>query len=473
MIDTLTEKLPLPRLVIAGYKSGVGKTAIATGIMAAFRSSGLKVQPFKIGPDYIDPSYHTVAAGRISRNLDSWLTGPTQVRDGFAQAARQADVAIIEGVMGLYDGKEVTGRTVGSTVEMAKLLDAPVILVLDAASMAQSAAAIVLGFKNYDPGVRLAGVILNRVGSDRHYQLLFDSISTTTGLPVLGRIARDGRLQLPSRHLGLIPMAERGEQREALLALGNAIRQAVNLPRLMEIAQSAPPLMVEKTAPVPAPKSGITIALARDEAFCFYYEEMLEDLRVRGATLAEFSPLRDSALPADAAGLIIGGGFPEVFLDELAANKLLQSSLHREVTAGMPVYAECGGLMYLTAEVTDLEGRTRPLIGVVPGRCVMGNRLAGMGYLAAQAAAGNYLVPSGGIINGHEFHYSEFMPGDNKLPAWTLNGGRGSDGRRDGFAGQRLLASYVHLNWAGYPALTERFLATARQYGREKREVAN
>ena len=455
------------RIVIAGTRSGAGKTSIATGLMAALAARGFKVQGFKVGSDYIDPGYHTLAAGRPSRNLDTCLMTPDNVLEVFNRAAAGADIAIIEGVMGLYDGHRDDGS--GSTAAIARLLAAPVLLVVDAASLGQSVAAEVLGYRELDPGLHLAGVILNRVSGENHLQLLRQAVASYTGIPVVGWLRKGALPAFPSRHLGLVPVGEQQGLQPVFQELAAAVAGGINLEAVITLAggsNSLPPGGSQEFAAA-ARQAGprVPLAIARDAAFSFYYQDALDYLEALGAELIYFSPLRDAAIPAAAAGLIIGGGFPEIYLQALAANRPLLADLRRRAAAGMPVYAECGGLMYLTREVTDLEDRTWELAGIVPAVCHMHKRLAGLGYRQAALFSDNLLGRRGDVVRGHEFHYSMLtgmVPGSTPAYTWVA----GENEHHDGYATPALLASYLHLHFLGNRRAAAGLLAACRRYAR-------
>ncbi|KFD40465.1 cobyrinic acid a,c-diamide synthase, partial [Peptococcaceae bacterium SCADC1_2_3] len=350
-----------PRVVIAGVQSGVGKTTIATGLMAAMAEKGYRVQGFKAGPDYIDPGYHTAATGNVSRNLDCWMLPEACLKELFLRAAKGTDLAVIEGVMGLYDG--YSGRTeAGSTARLAKLLDAPVILVVDANGMARSAAALVLGYKNFDPALNLSGVIFNHVGSEKHYQTLSEAVAEKTGLKTLGYLPKNAALKMPERHLGLLPADEREELTAHLNKLAQAMAEFLNLEEILSVAKSAPPLDYPEQSIFPAgQQKKVRIAVARDAAFNFYYQDALDLLAAWGAELVYFSPLVDSSLPQNIQGVYLGGGFPEMFLEPLARNYSMVESIRRAHKKNMPIYAECGGLMYLSEGIIDFAGSFYPI----------------------------------------------------------------------------------------------------------------
>jgi cobyrinic acid a,c-diamide synthase len=457
----------VPRLVIAGTASGVGKTTIATGLMAALTAQGYRVAPFKIGPDYIDPSYHHVAVGQPSRNLDTWMISPATVAYLFARAAAQADLALIEGVMGLYDG--FSGRSeAGSTAEVAKLLGAPVVLVMDVASLARSAGAMALGYRDFDPDLRLAGIVLNNVGSDRHALWVREAIESV-GIPVLGSLHRDGALHLPHRHLGLIPTAERGvvpsdsELGQALHAIRKRTREGIDLDRIIELARSAPPFEAANPGlfPTESPSVSVRIAVARDEAFSFYYEDNLDLLRAHGAEIVTFSPLHDSQLPDGSQGIYLGGGFPEMYAKGLAANKAMHEAIRQASQQGLPIYAECGGLMYLTESITDLERRTYSMIGLVPGRIVTEGQRLKLSYAIIQVQRDSILAYKDQELRGHEFHLSEWVDLPTDMPRAYVVRPResGSHPRPEGYCRRNILASYIHLHFATTPDLAPNFVA--------------
>ncbi len=463
------------RVVVAGTSSGAGKTSVACGLIAALRSRGQVVQGFKVGPDYIDPSYHAMASGRPGRNLDAFLSGPELIAPLFAHGAAGADIAVIEGVMGLFDGASGRGE-LASTAHVAKLLDAPVLLVIDAAAMARSAAAIVHGYMTFDPAVSIAGVIVNKVGSDHHVELLREAIEAL-GVPVVGALRRDERMVAPERHLGLVPAIEREPRtRGAIDVLGEAVLAHVDLDGVVALARSAPRLAGEAWSPTSsfdevlastssgpargsAPRKdgddgAATIAIARGPAFSFHYEENLELLRAAGATLAPFEPLTAPALPDDAGALVLAGGFPEIFGAELSANAPLREDIATFARAGRPVLAECGGLLYLCEELDGLA-----MCGVLPARGRMAGRLS-IGYREAVAQVDSALWTTGEPVRGHEFHYSA-VEGDASA-AWELT----ARGRTcaEGFVAGAVHASYLHVHWAAFPQAARRLVeAAARQ----------
>lgn len=458
-------ELDIPRLVIAAPASGSGKSTIASGLMAALRATGTVVQGFKVGPDYIDPGYHTAATGRPSRNLDTWMVPASAVLDGFARAVTGAHVAVIEGVMGLFDGYHGRGEE-GSTAEIAKLLQAPVVLVLDVAKMARSAAAMALGYHLYDPDLRLAGVICNNVASARHAQWVREAVEDA-GLAVLGCIPRSTTLHIPERHLGLYTTVERQVAVQAFLQdAATLIRQEVDLERVRSIARAAPPLHIPADSESVPAHTGteVRVAVAYDEAFCFYYEDNFDLLRQAGASLVFFSPLRSPRLPEGICGMYLGGGYPELYAAQLAENRLLLDEIRAAAGADMPIYAECGGLMILTTSITDHDNRVYPMAGVLPGRIHMRQQLA-MGYRIVTARQSTLLQPQGIQVRGHEFHYSDWVDLPSEVPfaydAVTL---QGEKSRQEGFARGNLLASYIHLHFATRPEMVARWLERCRKW---------
>jgi cobyrinic acid a,c-diamide synthase len=457
------------RLVIAGTHSGVGKTTLTVGLIDALRRRGLTVQPFKVGPDYIDPSYHTLAAGRPCRNLDTWMLPPERVLSSFTGAAASADFSLIEGVMGLYDGSDYDAES-GSTAEVAKLLEAPVILVLDAGKLARSAAAVALGYQRFDKDVPLAGFIVNRVAGASHGHGVAAAVEQATGLPVLGWLPREAQLQVSERHLGLIPTAEPGRWQEFSRAAGEAVARHLDLDRLLAVGQAAGLPGDGRPAACPTANGDRpVIAVARDESFHFTYEDNLDLLRGAGADVVFFSPLYDESLPNRTAGVLLSGGFPEVYAGKLAANRTLHAALRAAHQRGMPIYAECGGLMYLTEAIRDGEGTAHPMVGLLPGRCVMGGRLT-LGYRVARSAGASWFLGTGESVHGHEFHYSTWEDRPEELPpAYFLlpRSGTGAavpEGARVG----SLWASYVHVHFGAKPELAERFVEACRRASRER-----
>ncbi len=456
----------LPRLLFAAPMSGSGKTTITAGLIAALRQRGLRIAPFKCGPDYIDPGYHALAAGRPCHNLDSWLIPPDQIAGVLARRSADADLALIEGVMGLFDGYAGNDDT-GSSAHIARLTATPVIIVLDARAMARTAAAIIAGLRDFDRRVKIGGVILNRVGSLRHAVLVQQAIEQTVGVPVLGYLLRNETLTLPERHLGLVPVAEPGRWQEWLDEAAQRVATTIDLDRLLAVAATAPPLNAPPVEPLVSPDTGPPplIAVARDEAFNFIYPDNLELLQAAGAELAFFSPLRDTALPARTAAIYLCGGFPELYAAQLSANQAMLAAIRMAAAAGMPIYAECGGLMYLTETLIDLQGQSFAMVGVLPGHSRMTPRLT-LGYRTVTAQTDSWLWRVGETVRGHEFHYSvwEAQPPDLPPLYACLPDAMRPQPASEGVAIGQTLASYIHVHFLACPAITERFVAAASTF---------
>ncbi|MFH9989382.1 cobyrinate a,c-diamide synthase [Streptomyces luteogriseus] len=447
----------VPRLVVAAPSSGSGKTTVATGLMAAFAARGLAVSPHKVGPDYIDPGYHALATGRVGRNLDAYLCGPELVGPLFLHGARGCDIAVVEGVMGLYDGAAGEGE-LASTAHVAKLLRAPVVLVVDASSQSRSVAALVHGFASWDPEVRVGGVILNKVASDRHEELLREALDQA-GVPVLGVLRRVPQVDTPSRHLGLVPVAERQAAAvEAVAAMAAQVSEGCDLDALARLARSAgalPGAAWDAAEAVSSPVAGAApvVAVAGGPAFTFSYAETAELLAAAGAEVVTFDPLRDEELPEDASGLVIGGGFPEVYASELSANEPLRKAVSELAGGGVPVAAECAGLLYLCRELDGL-----PMCGVLDASARMTERLT-LGYRDAVAVGDSVLAAAGTRMRGHEFHRTAVEPGSGAEPAWGVRGPRP---KVEGFVQRGVHASYLHTHWASEPGVARRFVERCR-----------
>ncbi len=446
----------IPRLVLAAPASGHGKTTVSTGIMAALTRRGVSVTGHKVGPDYIDPGYHALATGRPGRNLDPFLVGEHHVAPLLAHGAAGGDVAVIEGVMGLHDGQLGT-EGFASTAHVARLTDSPVVMVVDVSHASRTIAAMVEGVARFDPQVRVAAVILNRVASPRQSAEIRAALAAS-GLPVVGELGRDSRLHVPSRHLGLVPAAERDEAARTLETLAELVEHGVDLDAVLEIARTAPALEVDAWDPVAevgAPVDGApVVAVAGGRAFTFRYAEHVELLRAAGCEVAEFDPLSDDALPAGTAALYLGGGFPEVHASDLAANHRLRDEIRAAVLGGMPTVAECAGLLYLCR---SLDGR--PMAGVLAADARMTPRLT-LGYRSGAAAREHLLAPDGARVTGHEFHRTRVTPVAGPA-AWSWG-----EGVEDGFASGALVASYLHVHWAGHPDHAVRLAAAAGRFAR-------
>jgi len=451
------------RIVIAAPASGHGKTTVATGLIAAFARRGRRVAPFKVGPDYIDPGYHALAAGRPGRNLDPFLVGESRVGELFAHGSAGADIAIVEGVMGLYDGAVGRGEF-ASTAQVAMFIGAPVILVVDATAQGRSVAALVDGFRGFDRRVRIAGVVLNRVGSERHRDILASALDEI-GVPLLGTLHRSDAVATPSRHLGLVPVAERAPDALATVdALAELITQNIDLDLVERIAASADAGGVAGTdwspegaiAELGGPATGQrpVVAVAGGAAFTFSYAEHAELLAAAGAEVVTFDPLHDARLPERTSALVIGGGFPEVYASALAENKSLLDEVRGFAESGGVIAAECAGLLYLARSLDGVA-----MCGVIDAEAVMTQRLT-LGYREAVAATDSVLCDAGMRVNGHEFHRTTLTPASSDGPAWMW---RAHDGAAvaEGFASARLHASYLHLHWAGAPELPLRVVKEA------------
>ena len=462
----------VPRLVIAAPASSSGKTTVACGLMAALRAAGLAVSGHKIGPDYIDPGYHALATGRPARNLDPFLCGADRLVPLFAHGARGADVAVVEGVMGLFDGTDPgTGEGAGdpgfgSTAHVARLLGAPVVLVIDAASMGRSAGAVAAGFARFDPRTRVAGAILNRVASSRHEQLLRGGLAAA-GIRVYGAIRRAAQVAAPSRHLGLVPAAERSAAAtDAMARLAALIKESCDLPGLLALARGAPPLpgkawdpaLALVLAAAPAAVPGPVVAIAGGPAFTFSYTEHAELLAAAGLEVIPFDPLRDEHLPGGTAGVILGGGFPEMHAAALSANEPLRQEVAAAAARAVPVAAECAGLLYLAR---SLDGQ--PMCGVLPIEAAMTGRLT-LGYRQARAEGDSVLAAAGDVVRAHEFHRTAASPDHGDPAAWQVPPGD----RREGHVTGTVHASYLHAHWAGYPQAAARFAAATRAAASEE-----
>ena len=459
----------IPRIVVAGAASSVGKTTITAGLIAALRKRGLTVQSFKCGPDYIDPSYHERASGRPCRNLDTWMLNDTQLLEGFARACRDADIAVIEGVMGLFDGSDWHHER-GSTAQIAKLLAAPVLLVVDISGAARSAAIPVLGCQHFDGDVAVRAVALNFAGSEGHAKGCSEAIERCSGLPVVGWLPRDPRLLIPQRHLGLTPGGEHGDADGLVDTIAVEIERRFDVAAVARVAQAARPLPLAISPPAaqaararstPAP----VLAVARDAAFCFYYPENLELLADAGAEIEFFSPLRGEYPGPLACGVYLGGGYPELHGRVLAANTGLWECLRDLEAGGSPIYAECGGFMVLTQRLIDLEGNEWPMAGVIPGVVRMGNALAALGYRNATAVRSNLIADAGETVRGHEFRYSAWLV-DNAVArsaaAWRVRGTRSDIEHTVGYVAGNVLASYVHLHFGQRRGMAEKLVERLR-----------
>ncbi len=452
----------MPRvLVVAGVASGVGKTTVTLGLLEAFRRRGVIVQAFKVGPDFIDPEFHALVTGRPSYNLDGWMCGREHVLSAVAHHAADADVALVEGVMGCFDGFDGTSDG-GSTAQVAKWLGAPVVLVVDAKAQSRSAAAVVFGFERFDPELNIAGVILNCVGSEVHARWLREAIAARCRALPLGTIKRDEALALPERHLGLVTAMEGTLTAERRRLLVEVMESSVDLERLLDLAV---PMKLEGVrAPAPAmPTVRARVGVARDAAFQFYYHENLAQLRAAGAELVFWSPETDVVVP-DVDGLYFGGGYPELHACGLSENHAVRKRVRAFAERSKPIYAECGGLMYLAEALEDVEGVVHPMVGVLPATVRMRPRKLSLGYTEVHFTGDTVLGPAGTTARGHEFHYSTLDPvPDSVSRAWRVEKRRGGGGRAEGYVIGRTLMSYVHLHFASCPEIPRRFVDACTQ----------
>lgn len=441
--------IAVPRMVIAGTHSGCGKTTVASGIMAALTRRGLTVQPFKVGPDFIDPSHHTRICGRISRNLDPFMMGENGCIDTFTRATQGADIAVIEGVMGMYDG--IDGSDMSSTAHVARILKSPVILVVDVKGMSRSVHALVDGYSQFDPSLSFSGVILNRIGSQRHRSMIEPSLT----VPSFGFIPRKEELAIESRHLGL----KMGHETQCSDEFGKIIDESCNLDALVKAADLAPPLDSSEITGISARPLLVKIGVAFDNAFCFYYQDNLDRLRHAGAELVFFSPLSGHLPDVDA--VYFGGGYPELHLNALESSPCRQD-LKQAADAGMPAYGECGGLMYLTEEIS--ADKNYRMCGILPANAEMTNRIQALGYVKGESMTGHPFIPSGQTTLGHEFHYSRLDSSNDARFVLRLSRGKGIDGGKDGLISQNVLGCYTHTYFS--PSFAEALVDSALRFSK-------
>lgn len=449
-------------IVIAAPMSGSGKTTVTLGLLSALKRRGLQPAPFKVGPDFIDPGWHGLACGRVSVNLDGWMCPERFVLETYALHSKDADLAVVEGVMGLFDGVDGVSDA-GSTAQIARIINAPVILVVDAKSQARSAAALVSGFARFDPRVHIAGVIFNNVASDNHARLLREAVvASVTGVRVLGCIPRDNGLTIPSRHLGLVTAGENGLQGDFLDRLAEVMEEHLDLDGIISMAsQGCRDLTIDKPVNCEVLASA-RIAVARDEAFCFVYEDNLRLLRQAGVEIVEFSPLKDGSLPQGIGGMYLPGGYPELHAETLAANVPVKTAIREAVEKGMPVYAECGGFIYLTR---GLEGEAQAsFAGIFPVSTRMLPRRKALGYREVEFLADSVIGPKGTVARGHEFHYSETekMP-ENVVRLYQVKK-NGCTTCTEGYRYRNCIASYIHLHFGSCPELAATFARKCAGY---------
>jgi cobyrinic acid a,c-diamide synthase len=441
-----------PSFLVAGTQSGCGKTTVTLGLLAAFQKKGLTVQPFKCGPDFIDPSLHQLVTGQVSRNLDIWMCGDEFVRQCFAAPHLSADLRLIEGVMGMFDGGD------SSSASLAKLLGVPLILVLDVRSAAESASAVLKGFELFDSDICPAGVILNRVGSLRHLELLEKAIHTYCQTPVLGYLPGNKQFNLPGRHLGLHMGGEEPIDREMLASLADTVLEHIDTDRLLEIGRETAAQAGYSKRRLPCSDT-VRLGIARDKAFCFYYEDNFDLLLDAGAELFFFSPLEDTFLPEGLDGLYLGGGYPELYADQLSANQQMRRSVRDWAMAGKVLYAECGGFMYLSQSLKDLEGKAHPMAGVFPVQSTMQERRAALGYREVFLKKDCLLGPAGACLRGHEFHYSTISAMDSAVEQIYDYGER----EVAGYLYKNVLAGYLHVHFGFSPQAAEAFINACRR----------
>ncbi len=459
--------------IIAAPSSGSGKTTLALGLMAALARRGLSVAPFKIGPDFIDPGHHRHVTGRISRNLDGWMISRDVNATNFHRHLCEEDTAVVEGVMGLFDGYD--GRNeAGSTAQMAKWLDLPVLLIVDARSMARSAAALIQGFENFDPDVQFLGVVFNRIGSPRHFRYLSDAIKDHVRMPCFGGFPRKNQIQMPERHLGLVTAEDHPLDAAHLDCLVALIEQHLDVDRLV---RALPSIAAHRHRPCEessAEAIGPRIGVARDRPFCFYYPENLEMLAASGGRLVYFSPEKDHRPPEGLDGLYIGGGYPETAAEALAANHSMRTAILAMSDSGMPIYAECGGFMYLCRRLVDLSGKSHEMVGCFPYTTRMLSRRKALGYREIELTAHTILGPPGTRARGHEFHYSELETAgiDTRVElVYKVASRAGETIATEGYRHRRTLGSYVHLHFSSNPELPRAFVSRCRAYQMKKDAV--
>lgn len=456
-------------LVIAGTASGSGKTTLTLGLLAALAARGCCLASFKVGPDFIDPGHHTRITGSPCRNLDGWMLSRSYNQDLFARGRGQAEMAVVEGVMGLFDGYD--GRSeAGSTAQMAKWLDLPVLLVVDAVSMARSAAALVQGFERFDPDVRFAGVVFNRIGSPRHLGYLIEALDGQVRMPCLGGIPREASIAIPERHLGLHTAEDHPLDGSAVQRLADLVETHVDMGRLLALCD-LPPLDAPPTAASPPPSGEPTrIGVARDAAFCFYYPDNFDRLAENGAEIVFFSPLKDRRLPEGVHGLYLGGGYPELHAATLSQNRSLREQIGRCSRSGMPIYAECGGFMYLCERLTDIEGVNHPMAGCFPFGTRMLTRRRALGYREIRLAGPSVLGPAGLVGRGHEFHYSELSgDGGGVATVYETTPRSGQGAAAEGYQVHNTLGSYIHLHFGSNPVMASHFVDRCRAFRQERK----
>jgi len=449
--------------LIGGTSSGSGKTTLSLGLMAALKRRGFAVAPFKVGPDYIDPGHHRRVTGRPSRNLDGWMLSRDYCREAFFRTMAHADLAVVEGVMGLFDGFSGTDEA-GSSAQMAKWLGLPVVLVVNAASMARSAAALVTGFQNFDPELNFLGVVFNNIGSKSHLNYLTEALSVHSDLPCLGGIPRDDALRIPERHLGLVTDEEHLLSGKETDYLADTVEAHINLELLLERAGTFTVSSNTEEAPANSESSTIKIGVAMDSAFCFYYPDNFETLQRAGAALVFFSPTNDETLPEGLSGLYFGGGYPELFAEKLSANSTMREAVKKASEGGMPIYGECGGLMYLSEAITDFDANRWEMSGCLPLETRMQEKRCALGYREITLQEDSLLGPSGTTVRGHEFHYSKPVGEPSCETIYRVTPRTDRTLPDEGYVKGNTLGSYVHLHFGSSAGVGEAFVAQCRRY---------
>lgn len=460
-----------PRLLISAPKGRSGKTTITLGLLVALTNAGLTVQPFKKGPDYIDPSWMSAITGRPCYNLDSILMDEKTILNSFIQHTEDADIAIIEGAMGLYDGRDVQGS--GSTAQIAKVIQAPVVLVVDCTRMTRSTAAMVMGYQHFDKDINICGVILNKVGGTRHQRILRECVESYCNIPVLGVITKDENLTIPDRHLGLVPANETDKYKEKISQIGKIMTEKINIEKLKELAYNVKPIEIadEKQSKVHHIPEQVNIGIIHDRVFSFYYPENISMLEKR-ANVIKINSLTDKHIDHLDA-LYIGGGFPELFLDQLAANKELRQNIKKSIEKGIPVYAECGGMMYLGRKIKNGD-KEAEMVGALPFDAILEKKSQGHGYTVMQPIKENGYFQVGQVVQGHEFHHSRLINIDESQVdfAYKVERGKGIDGDRDGILYKNVFASYNHIHSLATPQWAENFLQLAKKFKKEKTNIS-
>ena len=463
----------IPESLLQGLYGEGGKTTVATGVMGAFRKRGLKVQPFKVGPDYLDAGYHTEVAKRPSMHLDPWLTSPRTVLEIFENSCIDADVAVIEGFMGLFDGltREIDGlQDFGSTAQIAKILKADVILVLDVTGMRMNAAAVVHGFESFDEKVKVKGVVLNNVRSKTQAEWMKQTVESNTKVPVFGVIPFSEEIFLPTRLGGLIPISQRETLKTTLAKLVEYVGERIDTDKILDIAKNAEelPTIVNEVYPLQPKEKKVRLGLALDEAFNFYYQENIDLLRAYGAETLFFSPMHDKKLPPDLDGLYFPGGFPDVLADKLAENQTMRKSIKNAIEDGLPTYSEHGGTLYLAESITNFDGSVFSMVGALPGKALMDKRLQALDSTLMETINDNLLTHTGKVIHGHEYHFSKIpeVPKDSRF-AFKMQIGKGIDGKHEGLMEYNSLALLGHLDFAFSKEFAQNFIKGCEQFRRK------